>query len=476
LRTVQISRLWFWKGRVADLAHSILKTFGLREDEHALLCLVGGGGKTTTLFRLADCLKAGGKRVLVTTTTAIFVPETKHYDALELGESPKLRDIAEGTVMVAGRGVNAEGKLLGMNPDWVNAVYQERKFDCILVEGDGSKQRAIKAPATHEPVIPSLTTHLVGVIGIDAIGKPADEKTVFRLDRFCAVTGLRPNEIIDAGAICRLILSEFGIFKGAPRKSRKSLLLNKADTEKDLHEARALIRMVQSRTSGSIRLLAGSMRHGQIVEEPLSKVAGIIMASGYARRMSTQKLLMPFNGVPVLERVIRAAVASRLKEIMVIYRDDSIRAIAEKYPVKLFHNPNARLGQSESIRIGVSKSDSGAEGLMFFVGDQPFLKPEIIDRLIGLFETNTQRIVLPRYRCKRGNPVLFPMSLKGALAEIQGDIGGREIIGRNCNLVSELVIEDEKAGFDVDTLEDYAQALKINADHHAHDVLVQGEM
>ena len=471
MRTVQISRLWFWKGRLAKSFESpwkrkpqrmrrLLKAFALEENENVLLCLVGGGGKTTTLFKLADCLKACGKRVLVTTTTAIFVPEADRYDTLALGEFPKWNGVAEGTVTVAGRGISAEGKLLGMDPDRVDAIHQERKFDCILVEGDGSKRRPIKAPASHEPVIPGRTTHLVGVIGIDAIGKPADAGTAFRLDRFCEVTGLHPNEIIDVPAVCRLIVSKSGIFKSAPEQSRKILILNKADTEKDLHKARAVIRTVQGQVPDSLRLLAGSMRCGKVVESPFSKVSGIIMASGCARRMNAQKLLMPVDGVPVLERVVRAAVASRLKEVLVIYQDDSVGAIVEKYPVKAIHNPNALLGQSESIKVGVAKADNGAEGLMFLVGDQPFMRPEIIDGLIGLFEKNPQRIVLPKYLDKRGNPVLFPVGLKEDLAKIQGDTGGREVINNRHDLVSELFIDDENAGFDMDTLEDYYLALK----------------
>ncbi len=441
--------------------HRLLKPFDLAGNEHVLLCLVGGGGKTTTLFRLADCLKAFGKRVLVTTTTAIFVPGPEQYDVLAMAEFPKFDHVTEGTVTVAGRGINAYDKLLGIDPDWIDAIYRERIFDYILVEGDGSKQRPIKAPEIHEPVIPGLTTHLVGVIGIDAVGHTADEETVFRLERFRALTGLHPGGIVDAGAVCRLVSSKAGIFKNAPEDSRKILLLNKVDTNNDLHRARAVMRSVRARTSDPVRLLAGSMRHDGVIEEPFSKVSGIIMASGYARRMNTQKLLMPVDGVPVLERVIRAAMASRLNEIIVIYRDDPVRALAERYPVKVFHNPNAPFGQSESVKIGVSKADGDAEGLMFLVGDQPFVSPEIIDGLIDLFETNPRRIVVPKYNGKRGNPVLFPAGLKGALNELQGDIGGREIIHHRYNLVSEHIVEDERAGLDIDTLDDYAIALNI---------------
>ena len=43
--------------------------------------------------------------------------------------------------------------------------------DLLLVEADGSRRRPLKVPAVHEPVIPSFADMVVGVIGLDCIGK-----------------------------------------------------------------------------------------------------------------------------------------------------------------------------------------------------------------------------------------------------------------------------------------------------------------
>ena len=45
----------------------------LRIRPREVVVLVGGGGKTTLMFRLADELVASGRRVVTTMTTRIFV-------------------------------------------------------------------------------------------------------------------------------------------------------------------------------------------------------------------------------------------------------------------------------------------------------------------------------------------------------------------------------------------------------------------
>ncbi len=143
-------------------------------DRDELLCFVGAGGKTTAMFRLARELRAYGKRVLVTTTTAIFYPDKKDCDeVIACGES-NIRIPArakEGNIVVFGREISHENKLSGIDKTIIDKLYMGKTFDYILVEGDGSKRMPVKAPAAHEPVIPGNTTRVAGVIGLDALGK-----------------------------------------------------------------------------------------------------------------------------------------------------------------------------------------------------------------------------------------------------------------------------------------------------------------
>ena len=49
---------------------------------HALITIVGAGGKTTTMYTLASELAQRGKRVITTTTTQIFYPQPGETDTL----------------------------------------------------------------------------------------------------------------------------------------------------------------------------------------------------------------------------------------------------------------------------------------------------------------------------------------------------------------------------------------------------------
>ena len=77
---------------------------------------------------------------------------------------------------------------------------RKRLFDFILVEADGAKRKPIKAPADYEPVIPSSTTLVIGVIGLDALGKAIDEETIHRCELFCSLTGKKAGNTIDREA------------------------------------------------------------------------------------------------------------------------------------------------------------------------------------------------------------------------------------------------------------------------------------
>ena len=61
---------------------TLKEALGLKNE--GMLSLIGAGGKTTTLFCLADELFREGSRVLVTTTTKIFKPTKPHVHKLYL--------------------------------------------------------------------------------------------------------------------------------------------------------------------------------------------------------------------------------------------------------------------------------------------------------------------------------------------------------------------------------------------------------
>lgn len=188
-------------------------------------------------------------------------------------------------------------------------------------------------------------------------------------------------------------------------------------------------------------------------------ITGIILASGFSRRMGSDKLLIEIDGEKIIERVIEACCKSKLDDIILIYRSEDIKEIAIKYNIKTIYNENAHLGQSEGLKLGV-KAAIDAESYMFLVGDQPFLTPETINKLIEEYNQTGSSIILPYYNGHRGMPMIISSLYKEELLDIVGDKGGRDIIKNNPSKVRKVYIEEEKMGIDIDTQDDLKKLLK----------------
>jgi molybdenum cofactor cytidylyltransferase len=143
-----------------------------------VVSLVGGGGKTSTLFRLANEIVARRARVLATTTTRIAASQRHASPAVVTqGEAVPLDEIARaldthGQCLLVGP---ADDEMcLGVSISALGTVRRHARqlgLAAIVVEADGSRTLPIKAPAVHEPVVPPFTTHLVPIVGLDAVGR-----------------------------------------------------------------------------------------------------------------------------------------------------------------------------------------------------------------------------------------------------------------------------------------------------------------
>ncbi len=188
-----------------------------------VVSFVGAGGKTTFIYTLARQLSGWGAKVLVTTTTKMY-PPPRNFMLLGSGRVPPYKHLT------VGHEVDPEsGKLLGIDPAEIPELMERFRANYVLVEADGAAGHPLKAPEGHEPVIPVCSDLVIGVMGLDALGKPADEETVFRLDAFLRVTGLQRGGLIGPEHLEALAAHPEGLFKGAPEGARKLAFHNKAD-------------------------------------------------------------------------------------------------------------------------------------------------------------------------------------------------------------------------------------------------------
>lgn len=239
-----------------------------------VVSLIGAGGKTSLMFRLARELRAAGRTVLTTTTTRIFLPADDETDALLVTSDPEellqqvRRDREDRALITVGAAVTGSGKLTGFAPDAIGIFAASGLFDWILVEADGSARRPLKAPADHEPVIPSASTEVVAVVGLDAVGQPFSDEVVFRARTASAIMGLRPGEKISEEAVARLIAHPCGGFKGTTPAARRIVLLNKADDpEREASGARIAGHLREYSPTVADTVIVGSLVSARIVAE-----------------------------------------------------------------------------------------------------------------------------------------------------------------------------------------------------------------
>lgn len=149
------------------------------------------------MFGLARELAAAGCTVLSTTTTNVHFPSKDQSPVTLVADTvsalldragPVLQDhshVSAGSLHVPGT-----GKLKGFAASVIDDIWHAGCFDWIIVEADGARQLPIKASDTHEPVIPSATTVIVHVTGLDALNTPLDDAHVHRSAIFASNTGL----------------------------------------------------------------------------------------------------------------------------------------------------------------------------------------------------------------------------------------------------------------------------------------------
>jgi molybdenum cofactor cytidylyltransferase len=188
-------------------------------------------------------------------------------------------------------------------------------------------------------------------------------------------------------------------------------------------------------------------------------IAGILLAAGRSQRMGQPKLLLPWQGIPLIRHVAQLALRSKLDELVVVvgHRAEHIRAGLEHVPVRIVENEHFLDGQSTSVRAGILALNEDVKAVVVLLADQPLLQPATIDQLIGAFLNTAAPIVAPRYNGQRGNPMLFSRALFGELQQLQGDKGARGVVAKYAHHIEWVDVPDEGILLDIDTPDMYQQ-------------------
>ena len=241
-----------------------------------LISLVGAGGKTSLMFALAREFAGSGERVLVTTTTKIASSEADgpwpSFGASTAAGIVGQAGAAASPVIAYHHELAGAGRLQGFDPAIVDELARDGTFARILVEADGSARRPLKAPASHEPVVPPATDAFIAVAGLNGLGRPLHEDNLFRPEIWQRITNDSAGDPITAGAVAEAYLHPDGLAKGCPPEAVKILFLNRADNPGRIAAAEQIIRSLSDASDGRPdRAVHGVLLPAPVITGVLSK-------------------------------------------------------------------------------------------------------------------------------------------------------------------------------------------------------------
>lgn len=199
-----------------------------------VLSAVGAGGKTSLLLSLAASARRRRVPVILTTTTKMYRRQAAAFQPIITAvRDDGLREAGNHLRQRGGAAWFAseeDGKVIGLPPADVDELATLYPEAVVLVEADGAREKWLKAPGPHEPVIPSSTQITAGILSLQALQQPLAESTVHRLDMVLALLGKKPGDVVTACDLAVLACADNGLFRNS-RGRRILILAGSPDTQ-----------------------------------------------------------------------------------------------------------------------------------------------------------------------------------------------------------------------------------------------------
>jgi molybdenum cofactor cytidylyltransferase len=193
----------------------------------------------------------------------------------------------------------------------------------------------------------------------------------------------------------------------------------------------------------------------------MGEIVALILAGGESRRMNSPKMLLPFSGKTIIEKVIKNVMASKVDKTIVVLGADREKMIevVEKYPVMYCCNDNYKQGMLSSVKCGFRSMPPGYDAVLVFLGDQPMITAEVVNVVISTYRNSKKGIVIPVHNSKRGHPLLISSGYKDEIEKLDENEGLRLLAQKFPEDVLEVEINTDSILRDIDTPEDYEKEI-----------------
>ena len=413
----------------------------------SIYSFIGGGGKTSMIKEISEVLSDEGYDVIVTTTTKFGKDE---FIDQEVVVSDRFNNNGSGTKVIISE--IGEKKLIGFDIKDIEGIDYIPLNQVILIEADGSRRMPVKVPYGHEPVIPSNSKKVFLVFGGSVMGEAIDESNTYNIDEIkknldgeVSYDPVVFKKIIEKNWIP--VLGDFNTY----------IFFNQGDMIEDRDSLSEILDYFK--VEYGVFSCIGSVLKKEIYYNNIPKIGTLILAAGEGKRMGAVKQLLKIGRESFLENVIKKYNIFSSKVVVTLgYHKKEIRDEINEIGFSYKEIEGYMEGMGSSLREGY-KEFSDIDGLFVTPCDLPLLSEKSIKTIIEVYIKNPGKTILPKYKGKRGHPVLFPFEDLKLFDTIKGDEGARNIL-KDLNLL-EVEINDPGIIADIDTKDKYVGLKEI---------------
>src|ERR1043166_4473400 len=161
-------------------------------------------------------------------------------------------------------------------------------------------------------------------------------------------------------------------------------------------------------------------------------IAAVVLSAGESSRMGRPKALLPIEGETFIGRIVTALKRTQAGKIVIVlgHNAEELAAAIRPLAVEILVNPDYKLGQLSSLQVAARhlQNDADCDGMLLHLVDHPYIDAALVDRMIQRFHETQKDIVVPRWRGKRGHPVLFSRRLFAELLAAPPDQGAKAVV------------------------------------------------
>jgi molybdenum cofactor cytidylyltransferase len=187
----------------------------------------------------------------------------------------------------------------------------------------------------------------------------------------------------------------------------------------------------------------------------------VVLAAGESKRMETSKLILPYRNKTIISTLIGNIRSSHVDDIIMVlgaWKKELMEEI-KSLQVRTCINERYQRGMLSSVICGLKALPEEAGAALIFPGDLPDIAAEITDSVIQAHRRTGKGIVIPVYNGRRGHPILIARKYFTEVEKLDSDTGLRGLSKKFKDDIHEQVTVNGSILSDIDTREDYLNAI-----------------